>query len=290
MITYGHENYIREAIEGVLMQQCNFDLELIIANDFSPDNTDDIIQQIINDDPRASVIKYIKHDKNIGMMPNFVYALQQCEGKYIALCEGDDYWIDRLKLQKQVDKLDADLSLVACYHNSNLVDIDGKIITESFLSENYKKNYAICEMLKGAHIITSSVIFRNLIVNYPPQFLLVANGDTFLFSLLGNYGSGHYIDEIMSCYRKHSGGVWSSNSLLKKLQNAQNTYYELHKYYSSILNERWSQHFYSIYIDYGRKIKELNHYKNPSFYRLFYKLNKKINNIYERLRRILNLK
>ncbi len=167
MITYGHENYIREAIEGVLMQQCNFDLELIIANDFSPDNTDDIIQRIINDDPRASIIKYIKHDKNIGMMPNFVYALQQCKGKYIALCEGDDYWIDEYKLKKQVDILDADMSLVACYHNSKLVDLDGKIILESFLSENYKKNYDMSEMMTKAALNTllgMGTVFAILII------------------------------------------------------------------------------------------------------------------------------
>ena len=103
MITYGHENFIEQAIKGVLIQECNFDFELIIANDCSPDNTDIIIKDIIANDPRAGKIKYVRHNNNIGMMPNFIYALQSAKGKYIALCEGDDYWTLPSKLQKQVD-------------------------------------------------------------------------------------------------------------------------------------------------------------------------------------------
>ena len=77
MITYGHENYIRQAIEGVLMQECDFDIELILANDCSPDQTHEVIQDILNTHPKANIINYFKHDKNIGMMPNFLFALQK---------------------------------------------------------------------------------------------------------------------------------------------------------------------------------------------------------------------
>ena len=101
MITYGHEKFIREAIEGVLMQECDFEVELILANDCSPDQTDSVIQDIIKNHPKGCWIKYIRQENNIGMMPNFIFALKQCKGKYIALCEGDDYWTDPLKLQKQ---------------------------------------------------------------------------------------------------------------------------------------------------------------------------------------------
>ena len=112
MITYGHEKFIEEAINGVLMQECDFVVELIIANDCSPDKTDAVIQNILCNHPRASWIKYIKHDKNLGMMPNFIFAMQECKGKYIALCEGDDYWTDPSKLQKQVDFLEANSDYV----------------------------------------------------------------------------------------------------------------------------------------------------------------------------------
>ena len=103
MITYGHEKYIREAIDGVFMQETNFEIELIIADDASPDGTKEIIASICKNHPKGNSIKYFRQDSNIGMMPNFVFALTKSEGEYVAVCEGDDYWIDSLKLQKQVD-------------------------------------------------------------------------------------------------------------------------------------------------------------------------------------------
>lgn len=115
MITYGHEKYIRQAIEGVLMQQGDFDLELVIANDCSPDNTDAVVQDVLSHHSNAHWIRYVRHEKNIGMMPNFIFALQQAKGKYIALCEGDDYWTDPCKLQKQVDFLEANPDYSICW-------------------------------------------------------------------------------------------------------------------------------------------------------------------------------
>jgi glycosyltransferase involved in cell wall biosynthesis len=106
MITYKHEQFIAKAIEGVLMQKCDFEVELIIADDCSPDKTEEKVFQIIKNHPKNSWIKYTKHKTNKGMISNFNWALNQCKGKYIAMCEGDDYWTDPLKLQKQVDFLE----------------------------------------------------------------------------------------------------------------------------------------------------------------------------------------
>ena len=102
MITYGHEAFIEEAIKGVLMQETEFEFELIISNDCSLDATDSIIKKIIDTHPKGAIINYTSHEKNIGMMPNFIYALQRCRGKYVAVCEGDDYWTAPLKLHRQV--------------------------------------------------------------------------------------------------------------------------------------------------------------------------------------------
>lgn len=121
MTTYGHEDYITEAIEGVLMQECDFDIELIIANDCSPDNTNDIIKKIIKEHPKAHLMKYFMHKKNIGMLPNFIWSLQQAKAKYIALCEGDDYWIDPYKLQKQVDFFKINDSYGAVFTDSDFL-------------------------------------------------------------------------------------------------------------------------------------------------------------------------
>src|SRR5690606_34101688 len=117
MITYNHEAYIKQAIEGILMQQTNFDVELIIADDCSTDRTETIIRELIENHSENFKIKYYRHDINIGMMPNFIFSLKKCTGKYIALCEGDDYWTDPLKLQKQVDFLEGNPEYGICFHN-----------------------------------------------------------------------------------------------------------------------------------------------------------------------------
>ena len=102
MITYGHEQYIEEAILSVLEQETTFNYEFIISNDASPDTTDIKIQRILSSHPKASQINYIKQEHNTGMTANFIYVLEQAKGTYVAYCEGDDYWIDSLKLQKQL--------------------------------------------------------------------------------------------------------------------------------------------------------------------------------------------
>ena len=86
MITYGHEKYIRQAIEGVLMQETDFDFELIVANDNSPDNSDKVIVDLIENHPKGKLIKYIDRKNNIGMQANFSDAYSNCSGKYIANC------------------------------------------------------------------------------------------------------------------------------------------------------------------------------------------------------------
>lgn len=220
MITYGHEKYIREAIEGVLMQECDFEVELILANDCSPDLTDEVIQDIIQNHPRASWIKYFKHEKNLGMMPNFIFALEQCSGSYIALCECDDYWTDPYKLQKQVDFLEANPNYVLSFHKVNILKPDGSIVTD-FIT-NVPENYDTQETLArlGNYIHTPSVVFRSIIKKYPKEFSLSPIGDYFLYILLAEHGKLKYLEDEMAVYR-YGVGVWSAKSeYSKKLKTA----------------------------------------------------------------------
>jgi len=208
MITYGHEEYIKQAIEGVLMQECNFEIELIIANDSSPDNTDNVIKKIIQNHPKSYCIKYTKHDENIGMMPNFVWDLNQCNGKYIALCEGDDYWTDPLKLQKQVDFLEKNDDFSLCFHKIKI--LKKKRLVKDFITNNRKDITTINDIARINYIHTPSVLFRNgLIKEFPSWYLLGPNGDHPLYILLAQYGKIKFIDSFMAVYRVHSGGVWS---------------------------------------------------------------------------------
>ncbi len=218
MITYGHENYIRQAIEGVLMQECDFEVELIVANDSSPDQTDVVIQNILGNHPRASWIKYIKHERNLGMMPNFIFAMQQCTGEYIALCEGDDYWTDSLKLQKQVDFLEANLEYVLCFHEIVILKTNGEIV-DDFITK-VPDNYETIETLArlGNYIHTPSVVFRNLIREYPFELMEAPFGDFFLYMMLAEHGKLKYLKEKMAVYRE-GVGIISTMSALKIANN-----------------------------------------------------------------------
>jgi glycosyltransferase involved in cell wall biosynthesis len=214
MITYGHESYIEKAIEGVLQQICDFNIELIIANDCSPDCTDTIIANIIQNHPKGSIIKYYKNKNNIGMMPNFIFALKQCKGKYIALCEGDDYWTDNLKLQKQVDFLEANSDYVLCFHQVAILKSNGTIV-DDFITKVPDNHETIDDLARhGNYIHTPSVVYRNIIKEFPSEFKITPIGDFFLYMILAEYGKLKYLTDIMCVYR-HGIGVFSSKTDFK---------------------------------------------------------------------------
>ena len=218
MITYGHEKYIREAIEGVLIQECDFEVELILANDCSPDQTDAAIQDILSNHPRASWIKYIKHEKNLGMIPNFIFAMQQCKGEFIALCEGDDYWIDPLKLQKQVDFLEANPDYVIHSGAASVIrDIGDR---GEFIGLSNKENVFFLENFYSQNnLVTCTILFRNCINEFPKEFFTIPFGDWFLYvTLLHKTGLKAYkSDQVYGVYRILDTGVMKSMSTLKKL-------------------------------------------------------------------------
>jgi glycosyltransferase involved in cell wall biosynthesis len=199
MITYRHEQFIDEAINGVLMQECDFEIELILANDCSPDGTDEVVKKIKETHPRAGVITYIKHEKNKGMMSNFLYTLQQCRGEYVALCEGDDYWTDPLKLQKQVDFLDTNRDYVLSFHNAKIINHNKNVngVFNKFLKSDYTPN----EILKKWITPTASMVFRNVITEYPLFLKEAIHGDLALRVYLCEFGKVGAFNEIMSVYR-----------------------------------------------------------------------------------------
>lgn len=205
MITYSHEKYIEEAINGVLMQECNFDVEFIIANDCSPDSTEEIINTIIKKHPKANWIRYVKQEKNIGALPNFILTIQQAKGKYIALCEGDDYWTDPLKLQKQVDILEENKEV-------GLVHTKYKILNERLNTESvHQKSDEFADenmnYLYNADMRTLTVVFRakylkdinNLLIQDFMKYALV--GDRPIFLLIASKSKIKFLDECTGVYR-----------------------------------------------------------------------------------------
>ena len=118
MISYNHEDFIEEALLSILEQECNFNFEIIISDDNSKDATKEHIERIINTHPRGNLIRFFSQNPNLGMMKNFGFVLQEAKGDYIAICEGDDYWTDSKKLQKQYDVLEGNSDrLTSVRHN-----------------------------------------------------------------------------------------------------------------------------------------------------------------------------
>lgn len=204
MITYGHELYIAKAIEGVLIQQCDFNIELIIADDCSPDNTEAIVSGMIKNDPRSHIICYTRHLENKGMINNFIWTLQQCKGKYIAMCEGDDYWTDPLKLQKQVDFLEENPEYSLCFHNANIIYEDYRKSRRFYNIES--RVYTGEEVLREWVIPTASVVFRKDMYEpvHHPDFIF---GDIVLYLSMATKGKLFGLNDVMSIYRKHKAGV-----------------------------------------------------------------------------------
>jgi len=225
MITYGHEKYIQQAIESILIQQCDFEIELIISNDCSPDNTDAVINDIIRNHPKSNLIQYHNHVKNIGMMNNFVFAMQQAKGAYIAICEGDDYWIDKLKLQKQFDFLESNKEIVFCFHNANRLDEKTTELFPYIGLETFKNKEIVPKnklfLRAGGTYPTASAFFRKCIIEkLPSYFYSFGVGDTPLLLHALTQGEIGYLSDVMCIYRTTETN-WSSHNTIfaTKLKN-----------------------------------------------------------------------
>ena len=232
-ITYGHEKYITETLDGVLMQQYDGPVEFIIANDNSPDATDDVVKKYFSENPAPGnfEIKYTKHETNKGMMPNSIWALEQATGKYIALCEGDDYWTDPLKLQKQVDFLEENQNIVMCFHGAEILENSGKLRTY-YKNRNFKHRAIVPKddflFAGGGSYATCSAFFKKTIIEMllkeKPEYFISANvGDFPLGLFMITKGEIGYLSDIMAVYRYMHENSWSSiNDLNTKVMLHEN--------------------------------------------------------------------
>lgn len=231
-ITYNHEKYIRDTLEGFVMQKTNFKFEAIVHDDASTDNTAAIIREYAEKYP--DIIKpifetenqYSKHD---GSLDRIMTAA--CKGKYIALCEGDDYWIDPYKLQKQVDFLESHPDYTMIFHNAKVYHEQTKTFEDSF-SNITNKDYTGLEIYKTWTVPTASVLVRKEIFSSCIYLKAKKNkkfiyGDIILFLSCAHYGKLRGMQNTMSVYRRHEGGVsfnQSYKTLIKQCYHNLNIY------------------------------------------------------------------
>lgn len=211
-ITYNHEKYLAKAIEGFLMQKTNFQFEIIIGEDYSTDATRNIIENYRLKHPSIQVIT---SESNVGAMQNEVRVQQLAKGKYVAMCEGDDYWTDPYKLQKQVDFLEKNHQYIICSHYSKVVNGQDQLIYQD--ANLIPLEYTYEDILNGnkGETRTCSLMIRNTHaikqLRYQEWYSRCNAGDRFvkLFATAVTGKKIYVLPEIMSCYRVHSGGVWS---------------------------------------------------------------------------------
>lgn len=210
MITYNHEPYIAQAIEGVLMQETDFPVELVIGEDCSTDNTRKICEDYARRFPGR--VRLLIRESNLGVARNFADTLNQCSGEFIALCEGDDYWTDIEKLSLQVDFLEENPHFSSSFHRSQ-IRYEGAG-SKDRLTEQIEPDVLDYEgflQRKGNCIRTETVVFRkSCFSGFPEGSDSLRLSDWVLHLLLAKVGPIKYIDRVMSVYRIHPGGVWSS--------------------------------------------------------------------------------
>lgn len=212
-ITYNHVAFIRQCLDGFVMQKTDFRFEVLIHDDASTDGTKEIIQEYVKRYPDIFVPFY--EEKNqFGEKDYWKDILFPCiKGKYVALCEGDDYWTDVFKLQKQIDFLENHNEYSICFH-SVIMHWEDNIHNDSVFPDDktisYKKVLNIEDLLKCNFIATCSVVYRwrffiDSLDLIPDKII---PGDWFLHLLHAQTGKIYFLSDCMGVYRKHSGGIW----------------------------------------------------------------------------------
>jgi len=212
IMSYNLEDYIAEALDSVLIQKVNFAYEIIVGDDYSTDNTRRILKEYVEKYPH---IKIIFHKKNLGMLGNFSATLRKCEGKYIALLDGDDYWINPLKLQKQVDFLELNQDYSMVFHNIELhKQTELGVEVQSFCTETMYREYTYNDIAKNWLVGTCSVLcINNKQYQYIEKNLWYPVQDLPFYLCCASKGKIYYMPEKMSVYRQLLSGSINSEEV-----------------------------------------------------------------------------
>ncbi|HBQ61474.1 MAG TPA: hypothetical protein DD671_18170 [Balneolaceae bacterium] len=228
LMCYNHEDYIRQAMDGIMMQETDFKVEVVIGDDFSPDDTLKIIKEY--ESTENIHIKILQREKGDaywterqkrGRLYNFQNILENCTGKYIALLDGDDYWIDPQKLQKQYDFLEDHPDCSVCFTAAQFYfeeNPDEKKIYRPKKAES-EKIYDLKDAIikAGDFMITATIFFRQKYVDEIPEWVFNSPvGDLPLSLFVGTIGKYGYIDDVTCMYRVNASGSWSQQMNFEK--------------------------------------------------------------------------
>jgi glycosyltransferase involved in cell wall biosynthesis len=229
IITYNHESFIAECLDGVLSQKTSFPFEILIGEDASTDNTREILQRYKQTYPeRIRVFYRQERDKIVinGRVTgrfNFIETLKEANGKYIATLDGDDYWTSSDKLQRQVDIMESNPEIHICHHNVQIVDEMGNAFGQTF--NPGKASGTIKDFVSGKIVLVHSTrLFRTKLLKFPDWFYKTAVGDLPLTLITGDDGIIFCIMEKMGAYRIHRAGIFQTYAESEKKRVVRETW------------------------------------------------------------------
>ncbi len=206
ILTYNQEQFIAQTIESVLMQKTNFAYQLVIGEDCSTDRTRTICENYAQQYPEK--IKLLsKLENNIGLIANYMRTIKECDGKYIAICDGDDYWIDELKLQKQVGFLESNPDFSIVYTKVRKLFPNGEFKESVANPKSRTTNFE--DLIFDNYIPSVTALFKNIqnTKNQLPNWILkYPYGDwpTYLWTIKES-GKIYFLDEVTAVYRMDIG-------------------------------------------------------------------------------------
>lgn len=221
MVTYNHEEFIAQAIDSVINQQTKYSFQLIIGDDCSTDNTGEVCRKFSEALPGK--IRYIANKENVGLLKNYVNLFELCTAKYIAILEGDDYWHNKNKLEKQIDFLENNLAVGLVYTDADIITGNGTIIKNINLFKNRHTpegniyNY----LLRKNCIIAGTTCFRKSLIDQHVKFEMFLEQNFITVDLpiwlsITRYANVKYFNESTITYRIHDNSISNSNEYGKR--------------------------------------------------------------------------
>ena len=249
LITYNHEPYIAQAIESVLAQETDFEIEVLIHDDASTDRTAEIVRAY--ERKRPDIIKPIYQTENQhsqGKKPG----MQNCgraTGEYIATLEGDDYWIGPHKLQEQADFLDENPNVAMVFTNYITIDENGETTSVEGVPPEFRRDLDCIDILTRVTPHTATKMFRKAMfpTSYPDSYFRVLNGDSYSATMLSLQGRIAYLPITSACYRIHRGGIWSGRDTLDKVRRSLETRIAVYRDLDVPRREELREHIYTVH-------------------------------------------
>ncbi|MFM0017749.1 glycosyltransferase [Paraburkholderia azotifigens] len=218
LVTYNHERFVRQALDSILMQRFDGEIDIVVADDKSTDATVAVIRTYQEIDPSIS-ISYLSSPRNLGITRNYQRGFAACTGDYVAVLEGDDYWTDPCKLAKQVSFLESHRECVMCSANYIVFEEGPRRFTPR-VPELQGWNYLTSRSLISDNVIGnfSTCVYRAESLRLlPPSLFTIKAYDWAIHISLGQFGPIGFLREPMSVYRVHPKGSWSLLSHQQKL-------------------------------------------------------------------------